>query len=1094
MTSTVLIANRGEISTRIARAAGELGIRSVAIFAADEAQALHRRSADTAVELGQAGVAAYLDIDRIVAVALEAGCTMVHPGYGFLSEQADFARRCEAAGLVFIGPTPHTLETYGDKAAARALALRCDVPLLAGTPVLADASQARAFFELTAGIPILLKAVAGGGGRGIRLVSNIDDIAEAFERCASEARTAFGNDALYAEQFLPDARHVEVQIIGDGSGEVMALGERECTLQRRHQKLVEFAPSPSIGPAMREGLFGAALRMAASSKYRGLGTFEFLVSGDRFVFLEANPRLQVEHTVTEAVTGLDLVQLQFLLAQGKTLRELLPASTPEPRGRAMQLRINMETLRSDGNVLPSGGELQAFDAPSGPGVRVDSCAFTGFVSNPGYDSLLAKLIVHTAGDSHALLLHKAFRSLCEFRIEGIATNLPFLQALLQNDDVIADRVDTRWIERNAALLFESSQIDRPALHAVSLPSASTTPRVVATLDEPGAVTIGSPVSGRVVAVSVQVGEDVTVGQTLAIVEAMKSEFVIVAERRGTIARIVAGPGTTVLVDAPLFMLVADDEGPALSALRGHIDLDLIRADLQQVFDAHHKLTDEARPDAVDRRRKTSQRTARENVADLCDTGSFVEYGGLALAAQRSRRTVEELEKLSPADGVITGIGDVNGDRFDATRTRCAVVAYDYTVFAGTQGHISHEKKRRLLRLAHKWKLPLVLFAEGGGGRPGDTDNLGGDNLRLYNPTFWGFARLSLKVPVICIVSGRCFAGNAALLAVCNVVIATADATIGMGGPAMIEGGGLGAIAAEDVGPVSTQRRNGVVDIVVRDEAEAVATAKRYLAYFQGRLEQWTAGDMRRLRHVVPEDPRAHYEMREVIRLLADDDSVLELRRDFGIGMITALIRIEGHAIAVLANNPAHLSGAIDAEGSDKAARFIALADASGLPVLSLCDTPGFMVGAEAEATGLVRRAGQMFIEASRISVPYFTVAVRQCYGLGAVAMVGGNAHEQLFAVSWPTGHFGKMGLEGYVKLAFRKELGEIADPAERKAKIESMVAALHVRGTALSTAPYLSIDDVIDPIETRRWLMLGLATARQQRGEARLEPEPQSMW
>lgn len=1096
MNGSLLVANRGEIAIRICRAAAELGLRSVAVHASDDAGAPHVSKADAAIDLGATGVAGYLDIDRVIDAAGRSGCSLVHPGYGFLSERADFAQRCADAGLVFVGPSPATLAALGDKAAARALAVRCDVPLLEGTGVLAGPDAARALMQRLAG-PIMLKAVAGGGGRGIRVVRSEAELDDAYARCASEALHAFGDGRLYAEAFLDGARHIEVQVVGDGRGEVRSLGERECTLQRRHQKLIELAPSPSIGEALRRRLVDASLRMARELDYASLGTFEFLVvpgggpRSDQMVFLEANPRLQVEHTVTEAVTGIDLVQLQLRLALGDTLVSLAERWPAEPQGQAMQLRINMERLNDDDQVVPTGGLLTAFDPPAGPGVRVDTQAHAGFRSNPGYDALLAKLIVHTPSSEYEMLLRKAYRALCETRIDGIATNIAFLQGLLQSPEVRDNRIDTRYVETHLDVLRTASRAAHPALHAVA--DASGIVEASAFRAPEGSHPILAPASGRLVKVDVQLGDRVARGQTLAVLESMKTEFIISAEHRGTVAAVRVNCGDTVLADAPLFDLLADElEEGADSASDDLIDLDALRADLVRVREAHAGRMDAARPEAVRRRHDAGQRTVRENVAQLCDDGSFVEYGGLALAAQRSRRSVEDLRQVSPADGLVAGIGSVNGALFDADRTRCVVMAYDYTVFAGTQGYMAHEKKRRMLRLALKWRLPVVLFAEGGGGRPGDTDHLGG--LRLYNPTFWGFARLSSRVPVVGVVSGYCFAGNAALLSVCDVVIATENASIGMGGPAMIEGGGLGAIAAEAVGPVGTQSRNGVIDIVVPDEVAAVDVAKRYLAYFQGPVKDWSCADVRRLRQAIPEDPRRAYDMRRLIETLADTGSVLELRRAYGVGVITCLARIEGHAFAIVANNPAHLSGAIDAEGSEKTAHFIEQAQAAGLPVVALCDTPGFMVGAEAEATGLVRRAGRLFIAGSRVTVPYFTVVVRKAYGLGAVAMVGGNAHEQMFAVAWPTGHFGKMGLEGYVTLAYRKELAAIADPAARKHRIEEMVAAMHEKGTALNTAPFLSIDDVIDPAETRRWLITGLTTARQQRGDSNLRPEPQDIW
>jgi acetyl-CoA carboxylase carboxyltransferase component len=486
-------------------------------------------------------------------------------------------------------------------------------------------------------------------------------------------------------------------------------------------------------------------------------------------------------------------------------------------------------------------------------------------------------------------------------------------------------------------------------------------------------------------------------------------------------------------------------------------------------------TDAGRPEAVARRRKTGQRTARENIADLVDDGSFVEYGALAVAAQRHRYSMEDLARLSPADGIVCGVGTVNRALFDEERARAMVLAYDYTVFAGTQGAMGHKKLDRMLALAAERRLPVVLFAEGGGGRPGDVDVP--TVAALDTPSFFAFAALSGLVPLVGLVSGRCFAGNAALLGCCDVVIATENSTIGMGGPAMIEGGGLGTFKPEEVGPIDVQTKNGVVDVRVRDEAEAVAVAKRYLAYFQGPTGGWSAGDQAPLRDALPERRRRAYKVRPVLETIADTGSVLELRRDFGRSIVTALARIEGRPVGVFASDPFHLGGAIDSDAADKAARFFQLCDAFGLPLVSLCDTPGFMVGPPAEKTGLVRHAARMFVAAASLSVPLFTVVLRKGYGLGAQAMSGGHFHAPFFTASWPTGEFGAMNLEGAVRLAMRKELEAIEDPAVREQTFQGMVAVAYERGKAINTASLLELDAVIDPAETRAWIVRGLRAA-----------------
>ena len=417
------------------------------------------------------------------------------------------------------------------------------------------------------------------------------------------------------------------------------------------------------------------------------------------------------------------------------------------------------------------------------------------------------------------------------------------------------------------------------------------------------------------------------GQQIAVLEAMKMEHIVKADRSGYVRLVNVARGEVVFDGHPLIFLEEADVGLRAVEEEAQADLDHVRPDLAEAIERHAVGLDERRPEAVARRRKTGQRTARENIADLCDPGSFIEYGSLAIAAQRKRRSLDDLIRNTPADGLVAGIGNINGTLFDEARARTMVLAYDYTVLAGTQGSLNHKKTDRLLRLAEQWRLPLVLFAEGGGGRPGDTDALAGAHLDV--PTFFNFAKLSGLAPLVGIVSGRCFAGNASLLGCCDVIIATENASIGMAGPAMIEGGGLGAVKPEDVGPIGMQTANGVVDIAVADEVEAVATAKKYLSYFQGPLATWEAADQRLLRQAIPENRLRIYDVRKVIRTLADTGSVLELRPKFGIGMITAFVRIEGRPLGLIANNPKHLAGAIDPEGADKAARHMQLCDAFG---------------------------------------------------------------------------------------------------------------------------------------------------------------------
>jgi acetyl-CoA carboxylase carboxyltransferase component len=581
--------------------------------------------------------------------------------------------------------------------------------------------------------------------------------------------------------------------------------------------------------------------------------------------------------------------------------------------------------------------------------------------------------------------------------------------------------------------------------------------------------IQSPLEGTVVRIDVGPGDVIRGGQQLIVIESMKMEHVVAAEWNGVVTGVAVEVGE--VVESGGRLLVTEERTDIAPAdvvseeTGGPVEM---RRDLAEAQARHQVGLDAARPDAIDRRRRTGQRTTRENVDDLVDPGSFVEYGPLVIAAQRRRRPLDDLILRTPADGLVAGVGTVGGHS-------TIVMSYDYTVLAGTQGLQNHRKKDRLFELAERLHLPVVFFTEGGGGRPGDTDASGVSGLDCM--AFALFGALSGLVPLIGITSGRCFAGNAAILGCCDVIIATADANIGMGGPAMIEGGGLGAFAPDEIGPMSVQVPNGVVDVAVEDEAEAVRVAKQYLSYFQGVTDDWDHADQDLLREVIPENRLRIYDIRTVIDTMADTGSVLELRQSFGVGMVTAFIRIDGRPLGVIGNNPSHLGGAIDADAADKAARFMQVCDAFDVPILFLCDTPGFMVGPEVEKTALVRHVSRMFVTGASLTVPFFTIVLRKGYGLGAQSMAGGSFKAPIFTVAWPTGEFGGMGLEGAVRLGYRNELEAIEDDAERDALFDQMVGRMYAQGKAVNTASYFEIDDVIDPADSRRWVSMELAAA-----------------
>ena len=875
-------------------------------------------------------------------------------------------------------------------------------------------------------------------------------------------------------------------------------------MQRRYQKIVEVAPAPGLVAGLRTRLITAARRLAMASGYESLGTVEFLVDAEdegedaAFYFIETNARLQVEHTVTEAVTGVDLVQAQLRIAGGATLAELglRQEQIPAARGFAIQARVNMETLSADGQTRPGGGTLTAFAAPTGPGVRTDTYGYTGYTTNPAFDSLLAKVIGHAPTADFGDAVRRTSRALSEFRIEGVATNLGFLQNVLAHPDFVAGRIETRFVEERIAELVDEGEYPRRFVAAEAAPSGGgfagaqvgtadplglfahdravkesqgTAAAESTDLQGPeGSVGLPAPIQGTIVSVLVVEGDTVYAGQELVVMEAMKMEHVITAPTSGIVRGVQVAEGDVILEGYPLVYVAEADVGEGGSEEEEAIDPDFIRGDLQEIVARHAYTLDENRSVAVAKRRVRGYRMPRENIDQLVDAGSFQEYWPLIVARQHQRYDEETLRQDTPADGLLAGTATINGDLFTEEEARAIVVSYDYTVLAGTQGGRNHYKQDRMFEMANRFRFPLVFFTEGGGGRPGDDRT--GPRVAFDTYTFTQFSKLSGLVPLVGITNGRCFAGNTALLACCDVIIATEGSTVAMGGPAMIEGGGLGVYTPEEVGPMSFQVPNGVVDILVKDEEESVEVAKKYLSYFQGAVAEWEAPDQRRLRHVVPENRLRLYDMREIIDTIADVGSALEIREKFGIGVITAFIRVEGKPMGVIANNPHHLAGAIDSDGADKGARFLQLCDAFDIPVLSLMDCPGMMVGPDVEATALVRHCARMFNTGANLSVPLFGVVVRKAYGLGVQAMCGASSLVGFFTVAWPTAEFAGMNIEGSVKLGYRKELEAIEDVDERREEFDRRVASAYHSAKAVNSAAGGGIDDVIDPSETRQWI------------------------
>jgi len=1058
----VFVANRGEVALRLVRAARDLGLETIVPILSDSD--IVRGS--EGVQLQGKGAPAFLDIPQLVSAAIDSGAGIVLPGYGLLSESAEFAEALRVKGIEFAGPSSAALRLFGDKVKSREFAVKCGVPVVPGRKV-GSPDEVKKFFVENGEMPVMIKAANGGGGKGMRKVTRVNEVAQAFERCANEAKTFFGTGELLVESFVEDAKHVEVQIVADSHGSVRAFGTRDCSVQRGNQKLVEIAPCPSLSKNAEAKLENFALLMARKIEFSGLGTFEFLVNErlGTFYFIECNPRLQVEHTVTEEVFDIDLVQAQIRIAQGWHIEDTF-RSQYYVQGFAIQLRVNTETMNETGNAKPQFGIVKTLDFPAGKGVRVETAARVGYKPSQHFDSLFAKIIV--TGSNFTMALGRAQNALKELRLTGLKTNQSFLLACLEHREFQDNALlSTSFVTNNIKQLLKASDF-----HEASLSTSINITNIAKTFRKPvaGEGSIVAPLSAEIVEVAVQPEDVVEIGDKIAVLQAFKMEHLVQAPFRGKVSRMFYQKGELIEEGTVLLDLERSDEvsGPGKGA-QSSIDLDSYRRDdLDALFKREAILDDDFRRDAIEQKRHSKgRRGAMENVNSLVDEGSFVELGRLAIAHQEGRRKLGDLVEQTQRDGIIAGIGMIDGEQ-------CAITTYDYLVLAGTQGHRGHMKKDRLYELALKWKLPLVVLTEGGGGRPSDFGAVGKSTAGLNISTFRLLAECQDRVR-IGLASGYNFAGNAMLLGMCDCIIATKDANIAMAGPAMVEFAGQGEkVNPGELGPAMQHFKNGVVHFMADNEEHAVEISKKCLAFFTKRTMEnpMTSVDQRILRTLVPENRKRAYDVRPIVHALADTNSLLEWSSAFGAGLVTAFARVGGRSLAMIANQPLHLGGALDGEACAKGATFLRMCDRLGLPVLSLIDTPGFIVGQEFEKTGLVKHCSDFFLASSQLSVGIMSIVLRKCYGLGAMAMsAGAIQNKSVFSVGFPSSEFGGMGLEGAVALTFRKELNAIKDEKERQELFEKLVQKMYDRGGAEATANDFAIDDIIDPKDTRKWIL-----------------------
>lgn len=1096
MFKRVLIANRGEIAIRVARAAASLGIESVAVFTPADSQSLHTKLADKAVEIGKNiadPLRAYLDIEAIVSAARESGADCIHPGYGFLSENANFAERCHAEGLRFVGPSPAALALFGDKVEARAFAQIQGIPVVPGAPgALASSADAKAVAQAI-GYPVMLKASAGGGGRGMRIVTDSTEMDEAFARCQGEAQAAFGNGAVFLEKIVPRPRHVEVQVLGDAQGNVVHLFERDCSVQLRHQKVVEVAPAPNLDDALRERILGDAVTLARAAAYENAGTVEFLVDPEsgRHFFIECNPRIQVEHTITEQVMGLDLVEAQFRIAAGESLAAIGIAdqkAVGKPRGFAIQARV----------VAQGTGTLTAYREPSGPGVRVDACGYLGLAPPPQFDPLLAKVICQSGSSgTFESAVDRTERALAEFHIAGVLTNLEQLRAILANGafrrgdartTLLSDAIEPakgaqttlRFLDQQASALGRVARGGQAPARPLPVP--------------PGHQPIESPHAGAVVDIKVRAGDTVRAGETLFVVSAMKMESSIGAPCAGiveSIAPIAAGAS----VDGGQILAVIKPSGSTQAAPIVPRDeswtpmLDKVAA-LQAI--AHQRLAPGSREPGVVRQRNRNKLTCRERIDVLLDRGSFREVGSLAGFA--SFDDAGEIAEFTPASHV-GGQGRIEG-------RPCIVCADDFTSRGGHADGAIGQKSRYLDRLSIEIRTPSIRLLDGssGGGSVATMVPKQGTSaessakestgaIKVGQPRVVGsggsflpghlgssyYADQLATVPVVNLLLGSVVGIGAAKAVLGHFSVMVRDISqLFVAGPPVVSHAMGYDVTKEDLGGWHIHCRNGSVDNLAESEEEAMAQTRRFLSYlpsstYEAPPVQATTDKADRreeeLLTLVPRKRIATFDVRRAIQLIADRDSFFEIGPLWGTDQVTGFIRLAGHPVGVIASDSRHVNGgALTADGCDKLKRHLDLCDLFHIPLLNLVDNPGFAVGIEHEIAGTIRKGGEWMIAFAQIRIPIFTVLMRRSFGVAGNNYATPRSAASV-RVTWPAADVGGIPPEGGIEAAYKRQLAEAADPAALRAEINARIES--VRGP-VGPLNRFEIEEMIDPRDTRR--------------------------
>ena len=1123
-----LIANRGEIAIRIAKAAAGLGMESVGVYAPVDVLSLHSRCTSQARELpsGQGPVQAYLDAEALVAIALDTGCDCVHPGYGFLAENAPFAALCAAKGLTFVGPRPEALALFGDKVRARALARSLGIPVVPGSGEPLTNSEAAVEAAEAIGYPVMLKATAGGGGRGMRTVDSADDMAAAFDRCQGEAEAAFGDPSLFVEKLVREPRHIEVQILADSQGAVIHLHERDCSVQLRNQKLIETAPAPGLDEALRQRLLGDAIKLAEGTDYLNAGTVEFLVcpeAGEHF-FIECNPRIQVEHTVTEQVTGIDLVEAQFRIAAGASLADLGLAdqgAVGTPRGFAVQARVTVQ----------GAGTISAYKEPSGPGVRVDGAGYLGYAPPPEFDPLLAK-VVGTAnyGAPFTAALERTRRALAEFHIAGLPTNLSALQAILAHPDLLSGDARTTLLAKEAGLVSAPSDAVRQngALALLEQQASTLNPAPTSAASQPsqtpslaledGQVAVECPMTGAVVEMHTVEGATVAAGDTLLVITAMKMESEVQAPCAGVVTKALAlQPGDGVFAGQVLAAITATADQQPSSEQRPDAET---WAPLMAEVDAiqrlaHERLQPGSEDPGVVRQRRRGKLTCRERIDLLLDEGSFQEVG--SLAGFPSYDEDGNISAFTPANH-LGGWGRIDG--------RPAVVcADDFTSRGGHADGAIGAKSTYLDRLSLEMRTPSVRLLDGssGGGsvaamvpqqrREGESaakessgaikagrPRVAGGGGSFLPPHLGSsmYAEHLSTVPVVNVLLGSVVGIGAAKAVLGHFSVMVRDiAQLFVAGPPVVSHAMGYDITKEALGGWHIHCRNGSVDNLAETEEEAAALTKRFLSYLPSSVyepppveppDPNDPPDRREeeLFTLIPRKRTTTFDMRKAIRLLTDRGSFFEIGPLWGTDQITGFARMNGHSVGVLASDSQHVNGgALTADGCSKLTRHQDLCDLFHLPILNLVDNPGFAVGLEHETAGTIRRGGEWMIASAQATVPIFTVLMRRSFGVAGNNFASPRSRPSM-RVAWPAADVGGIPPEGGIEAAYKRQLAEADDP---KALRDELMARIESARGPIGPLSKFQIEELIDPRDTRRMICEWVATAyRIVAQPARLKP------